>query len=172
MERRLEKLEKNVFLSTLSQHRLNSIDRQEQFYAINLSSQELDADQKSLLSKGPSFCPVPRDINRTKLLEDREKFENRLRSAVFFLNNHDNNDSMVENDTPLLPTIKKPTRWKAPVSRLPEVELFLESVKTEFFNPNNVRSIPDNLSPGERRVLSTLTDKAIWTKVYFRVVFL
>jgi len=41
---------------------------------------------------------------------------------------------------------------------LPEVELFLESVKTEFLNPNNVRSIPDNLSPGERRVLSILTD--------------
>jgi len=44
------------------------------------------------------------------------------------------------------------------VSRFPELELFLESVKTELFNPHNVRSIPDNLSPGERHALSTLTD--------------
>ena len=54
--------------------------------------------------------------------------------------------------------VKKPSRWRAPVSRFPELELFLESVETELFNPDNVRSIPDNLSPGERRALSTLTD--------------
>jgi len=55
LERRLDKLEKNVFLNTLSQHRLNAIDRQEQFYAINLSSQELDADQ----TRAPLFVQFP-----------------------------------------------------------------------------------------------------------------
>ena len=137
---RLDKLGKNI-LYNLNQHRLNSIARQEQFYPINLSSQELDADQKSLLSKGPSFCPVPRDINRTKLLEDWEKFDNRLRSAVFLHNQDDNNDSSVDDDVPSLPTIKKPTSWKAPVSCFPELELFLESVKTDLLNPDNVLSI-------------------------------
>lgn len=51
----------------------------EKFFPINLSSRELDQDEKSLLSKGPSFCPVPRDVNRVKLQEDWEKFEHRVR---------------------------------------------------------------------------------------------
>ena len=49
-------------------------------------------------------------------------------------------------------------RFPLSASRFPELELFLESVKTELFNPDNVRSIPDNVSPGERSALSNLTD--------------
>lgn len=156
--KKVRKARRERFFNTLMQHRFNSIASQQQFYPINLSSRELDADQNSLLSKGPSFCPVPRDINRIKLLEDWEKFENRLRSAVFFHNDHDNNDSSADNSVPVFPTVKKTTRWKAPLSRIPELELFLESVKTELFNPDNVRFIPDNLSKGERQALSALRD--------------
>ena len=58
----------------------------------------------------------------------------------------------------MFPAIKKTSRWKAPTSRFPELELFLESVKKDLFDPNNIRSIPDNLSPGERKALSTLRD--------------
>ena len=47
-------------------------------FSLNFSSQDLNEDEKSLLIKGPSFCPVPRDINRHKLLEDWEKFKNSL----------------------------------------------------------------------------------------------
>jgi len=42
--------------------------------------------------------------------------------------------------------------WKAPVSKFPEVELFLELVKKELFDPKNV-SI---LSVGERKAFSRL----------------
>ena len=47
-------------------------------FSLNFSSQDLNEDEKSLLIKGPSFFPVPRDINRLKLLEDWEKFKNSL----------------------------------------------------------------------------------------------
>ena len=112
--------------------------------------------KKYVLSKGSSFCPIPRTINRIKILEDWERFENRLRSAAYFHNDHDNNNSSVDNSMPLFPVVKKTMRWKAPLSRFPELELLLESVKKELFYPDNVRFIPDNLSTGERQALSTL----------------
>ena len=54
-----------------SARRITSSSANEKIFPINLSSRELDPDEKSLLSKGPSFCPVPRDIDRFKLQEDR-----------------------------------------------------------------------------------------------------
>ena len=105
---------KERFFNIVRQQRLNTISNQEQFYPINLSSRELNADQKSLLSKGPSFCPIPRDINRMKLLEDWEKFENRLRSAVFF--------TMIKTSTTLLWMAARPYSrrlGKPPVGKPP-----------------------------------------------------
>ncbi|XP_068741769.1 uncharacterized protein [Montipora capricornis] len=52
--------------------------------------------------------------------------------------------------------VKKVSSWKAPVSKFPEVELFLESVKNDLFNPSNFSIVPDNLTAGERRALSKL----------------
>jgi hypothetical protein len=59
-------------------------EESEQFHPINISNKILTDDEKSLLSKGPSFCPTPKDVNRLKLAEDWENFESRLRSAVLF----------------------------------------------------------------------------------------
>ena len=42
------------------------------------------------------------------------------------------------------------------MSHVPELELFLDSVRTELFDPRNVRFIQDNLSVGERQALVTL----------------
>ena len=116
--KKVRKAKKERFFETLMQG-FNVISQQ--FYPINLSSGDLSNDQKSLLSKGPSFCPVPRDINRVKLLEDWKKIENRLRAAVFF---HRDNDtvSSTSSPQPVFPTIKKVSSWKAPVSHVPELE--------------------------------------------------
>ncbi|XP_068704908.1 uncharacterized protein [Montipora foliosa] len=54
------------------------------------------------------------------------------------------------------PPLKKVSSWKAPVSHIPELELFLDSVRTELLDPRNVRFIHDNLSVGERQALVTL----------------
>ena len=106
--------------------------------------------KKLLLSKVPLFCPVPRD----KLQEDWEKFENRLRAATFFFSNCDINSSLTDEERePIFPTVKKVLSWKAPVSKVPEIELFLESAKKELFNPTNVSIVHDNLSIGEKKAL-------------------
>ena len=44
---------------------------------INLTSSELADAERSLLKKGPAFCPVPKDINLQKVTDDMDKFENR-----------------------------------------------------------------------------------------------
>ena len=51
---------------------------------INLTSSELTEAERSLLKKGPAFCPVPKDVNRQKVADDIDKFERRIRLAVFF----------------------------------------------------------------------------------------
>ena len=89
-------------------------------------------------------------------MEDWEKFENRLRAAVFFHRDDVNNNPSTSPHQPVFPTVKKVSSWKAPVSHIPELELFLDSVRTELLDPRNVRFIHDNLSVGERQALVTL----------------
>lgn len=68
-----------------------------------------------------------------------EKFENRLRAATFSHDDRDDNnsssDSVDEERKSVFPTVQKVSSWKAPISKFPEVELFLESVKKELFDP-------------------------------------
>jgi len=51
---------------------------------INLTSSELTGAERSLLKKGSAFCPVPKDVNWPKVTDDMDKFERRIRLAVFF----------------------------------------------------------------------------------------
>ena len=76
---------------------------------------------------------------------------------MFFHRDDVTNISSASPRQPVFPTVKKVSSWKAPVSHVPELELFLDSVRTELFDPGNVRFIQDNLSVGERQALVTLT---------------
>ena len=48
--------------------------------AINLTNIELNQHQQSLLKKGPSFIPTPKDVNWFDLRQDLHKFKNQLRT--------------------------------------------------------------------------------------------
>ena len=48
--------------------------------AINLANIELNQHQQSLLKKGPSFIPTPKDVNWFDLRQDLHKFKNQLRT--------------------------------------------------------------------------------------------
>ena len=48
--------------------------------AINLTNIELNQHQQSLLKKGPSFIPTPKDVNWFNLRQDFDKFTNQLRT--------------------------------------------------------------------------------------------
>ena len=72
-----------------------------------------------------------------------------LCKLLFFHNQNRNSSPVEEERESVLPTVKKVSSWKARVSKFPEVELFLESVKKVFFDPTNVDIIHDNLTAGE-----------------------
>ena len=66
---------------------------------------------------------------------------------MFFYNQNNNNycNSNVLEQEPLFPIVEKVQSWKAAVSKFPEVELFLESVKNDLLNPTSLSTIHDNL---------------------------
>ena len=112
---------------------------------INLSSQVLTTAEENLLSTGPSFCPVPKDINWQKTHEDIEKFERRIRLASFFHNKEQKQDEeRVEMNMPPVPSV------------FSEVELFLSEVRNDILNPKNSRKPKDNLSKEERHAMKNL----------------
>ena len=67
--------------------------------AINLSSLNLTSLQKSLLSKGPSFVPTPKDVNWYELRKNFTKFVNQLRFKLkqYQLNQDHQNQQELSN---------------------------------------------------------------------------
>ena len=53
---------------------------------INLSSINMEENQITLLRKGSSFCPTPKDINWQEVYDNYELFETRLRTAAYLMN--------------------------------------------------------------------------------------
>ena len=54
-------------------------------YPIDLSSRNVThTEEINLLSKGPSFCPIPRDINWHKCRLDWQAFVDKVRWADFY----------------------------------------------------------------------------------------
>jgi hypothetical protein len=123
---------------------------------VNLSEHVLSEDQTKLLRKGPSFCPAPQDINWQEVHDDLEAFEARLRTAVFFMEKDPEEPASDEQSQNHLPPIPGKKGWKPPISKLPELELFLSSIRKDILNPCNIRNFRDNLSKGERSALSEL----------------
>ena len=113
---------------------------------VNLSEHVLSEDQTKLLRKGPSFCPAPRDINWQEVHDDLEAFEARLRTAVFFMEKDLEEPASNEQSQNHLPPIPGKKAWKPPISKFPELELFLSSVRKDILNPRKIRNSQDNLS--------------------------
>ena len=59
-----------------------------QLEPINLSNMSISQDQINLLKKGPSFCPMPKDVDWQRVYDDLEAFEAHLQTAVFFSENN------------------------------------------------------------------------------------
>ena len=69
--------------------------------AINLSTIDLNDHCKSLLSKGPSFVPTPKDINWFNLKQDFDSFTNKLRNRVSKYNASEQSENT--DDTTITP---------------------------------------------------------------------
>ena len=130
---------------------------------INISEHVLSEDQTKLLRKGPLFCPAPRDINWQEVHDDLEAFEARLRTAVFFMEKDP--DEPASSKQSHLPPIPGKKSWKPPISKFPELELFLSNVRKDIFNPRNIRKSQDNLSKGERSALKELKNSDVTIRI-------
>ena len=106
------------------------------------------------LKIGPAFCPVPKDVNWQKVTDDIDKFERRIRLAVFFHGrNAEDNPRVVDDRFPAIPSA---SQWMPPKSSFPEVEVFLNNVKNDILKPANLRTTKDNLTREERLALRSL----------------
>lgn len=140
-----QRTSKTTELETRSQGDLPDLN------AINLTSSDLTDEERSLLAKGPSFCPTPKDVNWQKVIDDLERFERIIRLAA---NNHDRDqDESFRRADSRLPPVPSTNSWMPPKSHLPEVEVFISNVKKDILDPNNLKTVHDNLSKEERSAL-------------------
>ena len=111
-----------------------------------------------LLSKGPSFCPTPSDINWHKCHLDWQAFVDRLRWADFFFDRNESNtfDTPGNNHEELGPfSIKSDKR--APISKDIALETFLATIENKLFDIKRARTRPvSNLSKLERTAMNQL----------------
>ena len=121
---------------------------------INLSSQDLSDAETTLLAKGPSFCPIPKDINWLRVHEDLDKFERRIRLATYFYKKEE--QPVEDQQGTNLPPVPSKSKWIPPKSSYPEVELFLSEIRKDILNPKNCRKPRDNLTKEERLALRNL----------------
>lgn len=121
---------------------------------INLSSTALTNAESTLLTKGPAFCPVPKDVHWQKVINDLDNFDKRIRLAVFHHNKDRDDDNREEESC--FPAIRSTSNWMPPKSAHPEVELFLNNVRKDILEQGNLRKPGDNLTKEERLALRSL----------------
>ena len=141
-----------------------------------MSNTVLSEEQKSLLKKGPSFIPTPTDIKWHEVRKDFTKFTNKIRhiadldqqqEQVHPQVNH-NEATITENN---FPSGKPPPKinpyqqlYRSKPSTNNSVELFIQSIEKELFNPNNIKKTRNNLNKEEKLALKEMkswNDKVI-----------
>ena len=126
---------------------------------IDLSSRNgAPVDETTLLSKGPSFCPVPRDINWHKCRLDWQSFVDKVRWADFYFDRisgdiSSSSDMLDDNLGP----VKVKSGARAPVSKDIALETFLATIENKLFDVHRARHHPfSNLSKSEHKTLHRL----------------
>ena len=96
---------------------------------VNLSKRLLTPAQTSLLSKGLSFCPTPRDIDLFALRKDFSDYVRRLRLKEHFLNN-----DYVGGGFSSYPVFRHTSTWCPERNRDLMVEAYISMLeKKDFF---------------------------------------
>ena len=126
---------------------------------IDLSSRNCaPVDETTLLSKGPSFCPVPRDINWYKCRLDWQSFVDKVRWADFYF---DRNSGDISSSSDMLDDNLGPFKVKsgarAPVGKNIALETFLAAMENKLIDVHRARHHPvSNLSKSEHKTLHRL----------------
>ena len=118
------------------------------------SRTDTPVDEANLLSKGPSFCPIPRDINWYKCRQDWQAFVDKMRCADFHFD-REHIDIINTSDTVVdLGPFKVKSHTRAPVSKDIALETFLANVENIFFDADRASYEPkSNISIAENKAL-------------------
>ena len=136
--------------------------------AINFSNSLVSEVQKSLLKKGPSFVPVPTDINWYEVRKAFTKFTNKIRHLADLDQQQEQVHPQVKSTEPTangnnFPPGKPPPKanpyqqlYRSKPSTNNSVELFIKTTEKELFNPNNIRNIRNNFNKEEKLALKEI----------------
>ena len=119
-----------------------------------------------LLRKGPSFVPIPSDVNWYDVRRDFNKFINQLR----YRKTHSTEITLSQEILSEPPTadninvIPNPPRKKLTTSRLfcsketkcKCLQLFIEAMENDLFNPNNIQKRRNNLNKNDKLALKEI----------------
>ena len=125
---------------------------------IDLSSKtDTPVDEINLLSKGPSFCPIPRDINWYKCRQDWQAFVDKMRWADFHFD-REHIDTINTSDTVVdLGPFKVKSHTRAPISEEIALETFLATVENTLFDADRASYEPkSNIWKAENKALCKL----------------
>ena len=130
--------------------------------AINLSCLNSTSSQKSLLAKGPSFIPIPADVNWYKLRKDFTSFVNQLcykvkqfQSTSIKLSESNNNNINNSLSSPTVQHARYTPLYRAKETNIKSLELFIENIEKDIFDTAAVISRP-NISKGEKEKLKEI----------------
>ena len=115
-------------------------------------------DEINLLSKGPSFCPIPRDINWYKCRQDWQAFVDKMGWADFHFD-REHIDTINTSDTVVdyLGPFKVKSHTRSPVSKDIALETFLATVENKLFDADRASYEPkSNISKAENKALCKL----------------
>ena len=116
----------------------------------------LSEPEKSVLSKGLNFVPIPKRTDKFSVKQDLEKVLCRVQLKAFF---HDKSNSNGSSDKDVFQKLnKRKSKWTPPDGQFVEVDFFLQKCWHDIFfklkfNPNS-RSF--NLKPDEWYALLNL----------------
>lgn len=115
---------------------------------INLTDQEVDKGLVKLCSRGPSFVPMPTNVDWNDLQQSWQDFKRKVRWRAFFYLSKSTPKRCEYK--PLEAPYQKSS--KEPPKANPAIEVYLNSVEKDLFN-GTISKVPDNLTPDERGAL-------------------
>ena len=136
-----------------------------------MSNAGLSEDQKTLLKEGPSFVPTPIDINWYGVHKDFTNFVNKIRHFTDVSDQlaqqrqqlEVNPEKIVSTSANLYPPGKPPPvckdtqqLYKLKRSNNNSLELFIDTIRKQIFNPENLRKTRNNLNEDEKVALKEI----------------
>ena len=118
---------------------------------VNLSNRELTPAENSLLSKGLSFCPTPKEIDSFALRKDVSEFVRRLRLREYFYSDVDVGGDFSDN-----PAFRKKSTWCPEKNRDLILETYVSMLERKIFSNDLRVRCHSNISREEQEALRHL----------------